>query len=205
MVTIPSVPKTNFVKAEEIDDKGILTINRPNALNALNYDMLRKIIAYISQWKDNKSLILVKGRAGKAFCVGGDVASVVGPDVPDMGKKFFATDYILNYIIGSLNIPFIVLMDGITMGGGAGMSLHGRLRYSIATENTQLAMREAAIGKLSILASNGFWLLKCCMFLGMIPDAGSTHFFPRLQGKLGHYLEMTGFWLKGISMDENDH
>lgn len=140
-----SVTESNLVLAEEVGDKGIITLNRPKALNAGNLEMVHKIGHYIQKWHDTKSLILIKGAGGKAFCAGGDVRSLVEADTPEVGKKFFGTEYVMNYMIGNLKIPYVALIDGITMGGGVGLSVHGK--YRIATEKTLFAMPETAIGK----------------------------------------------------------
>lgn len=90
-------------------------------------------------------------------------------------KDFFKEEYQLNNLIGTLRIPYIALIDGITMGGGVGLSVHGQFR--VATEKTLFAMPETAIG--------------------LFPDVGGGHFLPRLGGKLGLYLALTGYRLKG--------
>lgn len=138
-------PDTDLVLVEEIGDKGIITLNRPKALNACNHEMVHAVGTYIQKWQNTKSLILVKGAGGKAFCAGGDVRTIVEADTPEVGKKFFSTEYVMNYMIGSLKIPYVALIDGITMGGGVGLSVHGK--YRIATEKTLFAMPETAIGE----------------------------------------------------------
>lgn len=144
MATAKELPATDFVLAHEIGDKCILTLNRPKALNSGNFEMVQKINAALDNWKDTKSLIIIKGAGGKAFCAGGDVKTIVEADTPEVGKKFFGTEYVMNYKIGTLKIPYVALIDGITMGGGVGLSVHGR--YRIATEKTLFAMPETAIG-----------------------------------------------------------
>lgn len=139
---------SDLVLVEEIGDKGILTLNRPKALNACNHDMVHKIGTYIQKWHNTKSLILIKGAGGKAFCAGGDVRTIVEADTSEVGKKFFSTEYVMNYMIGSLKIPYVALIDGITMGGGVGLSVHGK--YRIATEKTLFAMPETGIGVYSM-------------------------------------------------------
>lgn len=136
---------SDFVLVEEIGDKGILTLNRPKALNACNHEMVHKIGTYIQKWHNTKSLILIKGTGEKAFCAGGDVRTIVEADTSEVGKKFFGTEYVMNFMIGSLTIPYVALIDGITMGGGVGLSVHGK--YRIATERTMFAMPETAIGE----------------------------------------------------------
>lgn len=137
-------PSTRFVFGEEIDDKGVLILNRPKALNALNYDMLNDLIVYLNKWNDNKTLILIKSNVNKAFCSGVDLKSIVESNTPDMGKQLLGIDYVVMYLIGRLNIPYVALTDGITMGSGAGLAVNGR--YRIATEKTIFAMPETNIG-----------------------------------------------------------
>jgi 3-hydroxyisobutyryl-CoA hydrolase len=91
------------------------------------------------------------------------------------GKSFFREEYKMNELIGSFRKPYIAIIDGITMGGGVGLSVHGK--YRVATERTMFAMPETAIG--------------------LFPDVGGSYFLPRLNGKLGLYLGLTGFRLKG--------
>lgn len=166
---------SDLVLAEEVNDKGVLTLNRPKALNALNLEMVQKAYEVLIRWQDTKSLVIVKGAGEKAFCAGGDVKGLVEARDVAAGKKFFRHEYTLNHLIGTYKIPYIAVIDGITMGGGVGVSVHGK--YRIATERTLFAMPETAIG--------------------LFPDVGGSYFLPRLQGKLGAYLGLTGFRLKG--------
>lgn len=129
-------PETEFVLAEEVGDKGVLTFNRPQALNAKNLEMEHKMEHYLNKWKNTKSMIIIKSNCKKAFCVGGDLKAI--------SKQVFKIEYVTNHIIGSLTIPYVALIDGITMGGGVGSAVHGR--YRIATEKTVFAMPEAAVG-----------------------------------------------------------
>lgn len=144
MSTTTGIRDTDFVLIEKFGDKGIFTLNRAHALNALNDDMIKKFGFYIRKWKDTKSLILIKNNGGKAFCAGGDVISIVDGDKTGERAKF-SEAYTLTYIISKLKIPYVAFIDGITMGGGIGLSVHGR--YRIATENTVFAMPETAIGE----------------------------------------------------------
>lgn len=170
---------SDFVLGEEINGKAVLTLNRPKALNAANLEMVHQVSAFMNKWiSTNKTMIIVKGAGDKAFCAGGDVRSLVEADTPELGKQFFRTEYTMNYSIGTLKIPYIAFIDGITMGGGVGLSVHGK--YRIATKRTLFAMPETAIG--------------------LFPDVGGTYFLPRLQGKLGTYLGLTGFRLKGVDV-----
>ncbi|XP_067843838.1 3-hydroxyisobutyryl-CoA hydrolase, mitochondrial isoform X2 [Heptranchias perlo] len=175
---------TNASSEKEVDltksgCAGIITLNRPKALNALNLSMIRWIYPQLKEWEqDNEtSLVIIKGAGEKAFCAGGDIRAVTdaGKVGDRLAEDFFREEYILNNAIGSCRIPYIALIDGITMGGGVGLSVHGHFR--VATEKTLFAMPETAIG--------------------LFPDVGGGFFLPRLEGKLGLYLALTGFRIKG--------
>lgn len=170
----------NDVIFESLNDKGVITLNRPKALNALNLSMIRKIFPTMKDWEKEKSLVIMKGAGDKAFCAGGDVRAVTeaGMKGTNLGKDFFREEYTLNALIGTYHVPYVAFIDGITMGGGVGLSVHGHFR--VATERTLLAMPETAIG--------------------LFPDVGGSHFLPRLGGKLGLYLALTGYRLKGLDV-----
>uniref|UniRef100_A0A8B9GJM3 3-hydroxyisobutyryl-CoA hydrolase n=1 Tax=Amazona collaria TaxID=241587 RepID=A0A8B9GJM3_9PSIT len=170
---------TSEVLLEKKGGAGIITLNRPKALNAVNLSMIRQIYPQIKTWeKDPETfLIIIKGTGGKAFCAGGDIRAIT--DAGKVGNKlaqdFFKEEYTLNNAIGTCKKPYVALIDGITMGGGVGLSVHGHFR--VATEKTVFAMPETAIG--------------------LFPDVGGGYFLPRLSGKIGYYLALTGFRLKG--------
>lgn len=157
---------------------GLITLNRPKALNALNLNMIRTMHPVLKEWeKDpNINVIVMKGSGEKAFCAGGDVRAIAEErnSGGELSKQFFKEEYRLNLEIGSLQTPFVALIHGITMGGGVGLSVHGK--YRVATEKTLFAMPETAIG--------------------LFPDVGGGYFLPRLQGKLGLFLALTGHRLK---------
>ncbi|XP_077584491.1 3-hydroxyisobutyryl-CoA hydrolase, mitochondrial [Stigmatopora nigra] len=167
------------VLLEKVGRAGVITMNRPKVLNALNLTMIRSIYPQLKEWEtDNDTdLVIIKGSGGKAFCAGGDIRAITeaGKVGDPLAKVFFREEYILNHAIGTCKKPFIALIDGITMGGGVGLSVHGRFR--VATEKTTFAMPETAIG--------------------LFPDVGGGYFLPRLRGKLGLFLALTGFRLKG--------
>lgn len=121
----------------------------------------------LQEWEKTKTLVIVKGAGDKAFCAGGDVKSAIDKE---KGPVFFYNEYNMNKLIGDYKIPYIAFINGITMGGGLGLSVHGT--YSIATENTMIAMPETKIG--------------------LFPDVGGSYFLPRLQVNLGLYLGLTG-------------
>ncbi|MBN3308391.1 HIBCH protein, partial [Amia calva] len=167
------------VLLERVGNAGVITLNRPKALNALNLSMIRCVYPQLKAWEKDRDtgMVIIKGAGGKAFCAGGDIRAVTeaGKSGDSLAQDFFREEYILNNAIGTYPKPYVALIDGITMGGGVGLSVHGRFR--VATEKTVFAMPETAIG--------------------LFPDVGGGYFLPRLQGKLGLFLALTGFRLKG--------
>lgn len=157
---------------------GVITLNRPQALNALTLSMVRDITAALLQWHGDPQVAAVlmcgAGREGKApaFCAGGDIrffhqaAQSGDPTLED----FFTEEYSLNHLIHRYPKPTMALMDGVTMGGGMGLAQGARLR--VVTEHTRLAMPEASIG--------------------LFPDVGGGWFLARCPGRLGEFLAMTG-------------
>ena len=156
---------------------GLLTLNRPKALNSLNLEMIRILGPVLRDWQTEGSgvkLVVVRGEGGKAYCAGGDIRAITEVPGGEMQRTFFREEYRLDHLVGSLAIPYIAIMNGITMGGGVGISVNGRFR--IATEKTMFAMPETGIG--------------------LIPDVGGGFFLPRLSGQLGMFLGLTGHRLK---------
>ena len=154
-----------------------LTLDRPAALNALTRDMANTVqrALYDSIGDPAVALVVIEGAGERAFCAGGDVVAMHGAR-GDAGawEGFFRDEYRMNQTIARYPDPYVAILDGITMGGGVGLSIHGRFR--VATERTVFAMPETAIG--------------------MIPDVGGTHALPRLPGELGPWLALTGARLK---------
>lgn len=167
------------VLLETYGNKCVITLNRPKLLNALNLSMIRKITPALKQWEeDEKVMIIIHGTGGKAFCAGGDVRSIVesrNQPGSTLSSDFFYEEYQLNHLISTLQTPYIAIIDGITMGGGVGLSVHGY--YRVSSDKTLFAMPETAIG--------------------FVPEVGGTYFLPRLRGKLGLFLALTGYRLKG--------
>ncbi|XP_029315669.1 3-hydroxyisobutyryl-CoA hydrolase, mitochondrial [Cottoperca gobio] len=167
------------VLLEKVGCAGVITINRPKVLNSLNMPMIRQIYPQLKKWEnDNETdIVIIRGAGGKAFCAGGDIRAVTaaGKVGDPLAEDFFREEYILNNAIWTCRKPYIALIEGITMGGGVGLSVHGRFR--VATEKTLFAMPETAIG--------------------FFPDVGGGYFLPRLCGQLGLFLALTGFRLKG--------
>jgi len=154
-----------------------LIINRPQALNALTLDNYRRFDPALRAWAEDQSVhaVVVRGAGERAFCAGGDVRAVyeAGRGIsgdPDLTAVFFREEYELIRRIHRFPKPYIAVIDGITMGGGAGISVNGA--YRIATERTLFAMPETAIG--------------------LFPDVGATRFLNRCPGHVGRYLGLTG-------------
>lgn len=158
---------------------GRLTLNRPAALNALTYGMVKSITAALLAWRDDPSveLVILDGTGEKALCAGGDVRWLY--DIRKEGTAealaFWRDEYVLDAMIANYQKPYIALMSGIVMGGGIGISAHARHR--IVSETSMLAMPETTIG--------------------LIPDVGGTFILARAQGRLGLYLGLCGARMNG--------
>lgn len=157
---------------------GVITLNRPQSLNALTLNMVRLIDPQLRAWADDDAVkcVLIEGAGEKAFCAGGDIRVL-----HDWGRAndpraigFYREEYRLNTLIKTYPKPYIALMDGINMGGGVGLSVHGSLR--VATERLVFAMPETGIG--------------------LFPDVGGSFFLSRCPGEIGLYLALTGERLK---------
>ena len=155
-----------------------VTLNRPEALNALTLDMALELYEHLSGWAGDDSIraVVVRGAGDRAFCAGGDIRALY--DAKQSGDKltedFFRGEYRLNRLIFHYPKPYIALVDGIAMGGGVGLSVHAGT--SIASEATLFAMPETGIG--------------------LFPDVGGSHFLPRCPGAIGMYLALTGARLR---------
>lgn len=160
----------------------VVTLNRPAALNALTFEMCLELDSRLAAWErdDEVAAVFIKGTGEKAFCAGGDVMAIyeAGTSGGSLTAEFFAAEYRLNRRIHHFRKPHIALIDGIVMGGGCGVSLHGSHR--IATERTLFAMPETGIG--------------------LFPDVGGTWFLNRCPGRIGLYLGLTGARLKSADL-----
>lgn len=170
------------IRFEERGHLGLVTLSRPKALNALTHDMCRKLDVRLQAWAADANIqaVVITGEGEKAFCAGGDIRALY-----DGGKagdpsvlRFYADEYRLNAKIKHYAKPYIALIDGIVMGGGVGVSIHGRHR--IAGDRTVFAMPETGIG--------------------LFPDVGGSYFLPRCPGKIGMYLALTGARLKAADL-----
>ncbi|KPF73289.1 hypothetical protein IP88_09475 [alpha proteobacterium AAP81b] len=151
-----------------------LVLNRPQALNALNRPMaiaIHRALAGVAGDPDI-SHVVIEGAGERAFCAGGDVALLAREGRQDRAlyEGFFHDEYRMNQAIARAELPWVALLDGVTMGGGVGLSIHGRFR--VATARTLFAMPETGIG--------------------LIPDVGGTHALPRLGGEIGTWAALTG-------------
>jgi len=169
---------TKQIQTEVTGKLGVITLNRPKALNALTTEMCKALTTVMLEWEDDESIgaVLVKGAGDRAFCAGGDVIML-----HDSGKKngkdaeeFWRVEYALNELIHRYRKPYITMIDGIVMGGGVGLSVHGQHR--VAGDNTLFAMPETGIG--------------------YFPDVGGTYFLPRLGMSIGMWLGLTGARIK---------
>lgn len=157
---------------------GLITLNRPKALNSLTHGMCVEIKRQLDEWAVTPSVhaVVVVGAGEKAFCAGGDVVKVTQSYKAGTTewRDFFHDEYLMNIAIAEFPKPYISLVDGIAMGGGVGVSIPGDLW--VATEKTLFAMPETG--------------------LGLFPDVGGGWFLPRLPGETGMYLALTGARIK---------
>ena len=157
---------------------GRLTLNRPQALHALTTVMCSTCITVLSDWRRDPAVqaVLIDHSGERGFCAGGDIRMLADSGASDgrLAREFFFTEYRLNHLLFSYPKPVIAVMDGITMGGGVGLSAPAR--YRLATERTTFAMPETGIG--------------------LFPDVGGGWFLPRLPGRIGLWLALTGARIK---------
>jgi enoyl-CoA hydratase len=153
---------------------GRITMNRPQALNALTLAMAARIGEALLAWRDDPAveLILLDGAGGRALCAGGDVRALYDSrhEGSGLARAFWSGEYPVNALIGRYPKPYVALQDGIVMGGGVGLS--GHARHRIVTERSRLAMPETSIG--------------------LIPDVGGTWLLAHAPGATGIYLGLTG-------------
>ncbi|KAJ4707666.1 3-hydroxyisobutyryl-CoA hydrolase 1 [Melia azedarach] len=159
-----------------------VVLNRPRKLNSLTFKMTSQMLKKLKEYEDDSSVtfVILKGN-GKAFCAGGDVVAsykYMTSGHWSIGAFIYRKQLLLNYLLATYKKPLVALIDGIVMGGGAGISMHAP--YRIVTENTVFAMPEAAIGH--------------------FPDVGASRFLSRLRGYFGEYLGLTGAKINGEEM-----
>jgi len=172
---------TDYVQTRVANRTGIITLDRPKALNSLSLDMVRELTATLLAWRDDAGVdaVFIGSTSAKALCAGGDIRFFhqAGSATPQTGSPllddFFTEEYALNHLIHFYPKPYIALMDGVVMGGGMGIAQGGPgCGLRIVTERSRIAMPEVNIG--------------------LFPDVGGSHFLSHAPGRLGHYLGVTG-------------
>lgn len=158
---------------------GHILLNRPKALNALTLEMVMAMTRQLQCWATDNAVkaVVIEGAGEKGFCAGGDIRALYesGKAGTDYWYEFYSNEYRLNTLIKEFPKPYIAIMNGITMGGGVGVSVNGSHR--VVSDRTVFAMPETGIG--------------------LIPDVGGSYFLPRLKGEVGMYLGLTGERMKG--------
>ncbi|ALK95505.1 3-hydroxyisobutyryl-CoA hydrolase [Massilia sp. WF1] len=172
---------SEYVQTRVANGTGIITLDRPKALNSLSLDMVRALTAALLAWRDEAGVdaVIIKSTSEKALCAGGDIRFFhqAGHATPTGGsallEDFFTEEYALNHLIHFYPKPYIALMDGVVMGGGMGIAQGGPdSGLRVVTERTKMAMPEVNIG--------------------LFPDVGGSHFLSHAPGALGMYLGLTG-------------
>jgi enoyl-CoA hydratase/carnithine racemase len=170
---------SDHVRIRTADGTGIVTLDRPQALNSLSLDMVRAMTAALLAWRDDPAIAAVVVVGGdRAFCAGGDIRFFhqAGSSTPQGGsaliEDFFTEEYSLDFLVQTYPKPYVALMDGVVMGGGMGIGQAATPGLRIVTERTRMAMPEVNIG--------------------FFPDVGASHFLSRTPGRIGAYLGLTG-------------
>jgi enoyl-CoA hydratase len=176
---MPEPGEAPAVLSEAANSVRRLTLNRPAALNALTTGMCEAMIAALVAWRDDPAVgaVVIDHTGERGFCAGGDIRMLAESGAADgvAARRFFFTEYRLNALLFGYPKPVMTMMDGVTMGGGVGISMPAR--YRAATERTSFAMPETGIG--------------------LFPDVGGGWHLPRLPGQMGMWLALTGARLKG--------
>ncbi|BBY46066.1 enoyl-CoA hydratase/isomerase family protein [Mycolicibacterium celeriflavum] len=173
---------------------GLITLNRPKAINSLNHPMVTAMSRTLADWEhdDAVTAVVVDGAGERGLCAGGDIVALYhsakadGPEKGREARAFWYDEYLLNAQIGRFGKPYVALMDGIVMGGGVGVSAHGSVR--VVTDTTKMAMPEVGIG--------------------FVPDVGGTLILSHGPGLLGYHAALTGANFDGadaIAMGFADH
>ncbi|MBC9033565.1 enoyl-CoA hydratase/isomerase family protein [Sphingomonas sp. JC676] len=158
---------------------GRIRLNRPKALHALNTAMCAAMLDALGKWRADPAVeaVLIDHAEGRGFCAGGDIRMIAESGATDgkAAREFFRVEYQMNHRLFTCAKPVVAFMDGITMGGGVGISMPAKCR--VATENTRFAMPETGIG--------------------LFPDVGGGWYLSRLPGHLGEFIALTGARLDG--------
>lgn len=175
--------ETDQVQFSQRESVGDILLNRPNALNALTIDMIEALHRQLALWADDPKItgVVFNGAGDRAFCAGGDVRALYEAKQAGDAKfleNFYRREYQLNYRIATYPKPTVAIMNGIVMGGGAGIAMH--CRHRIATDNSHFAMPECKIG--------------------LFPDVGAGYFLNQCPGEIGMFLALTGVGLRAPGM-----
>jgi enoyl-CoA hydratase len=169
---------------------GLVTLNRPKAINSLNQNMVDLLSAVLIRWGRDESVrgLVLSGAGDRGLCAGGDVVAVYHSARKDgvETRRFWRDEYLLNGLVGRFPKPYVAVMDGIVMGGGVGVSAHGSIR--VVTETSKVAMPEVGIG--------------------FVPDVGGAYLLSRAPGGLGLHAALTGAPFSGpdaIALGFADH
>jgi enoyl-CoA hydratase/carnithine racemase len=172
---------SDFVQTRIANRTGVITLDRPKALNSLSLEMVRALSAVLLDWRADAGVdaVVIRSSSDKALCAGGDIRFFheAGHATPMAGsallEDFFTEEYALNHLIHFYPKPYVALMEGVVMGGGMGIAQGGPdCRLRVVTERTKMAMPEVNIG--------------------LFPDVGGSYFLSRAPGQLGNYLGLTG-------------
>ncbi|WP_342747163.1 enoyl-CoA hydratase/isomerase family protein [Sphingomonas lenta] len=170
---------SDTIRAYRDGAAGRLRLNRPKALHALDLSMVDGMTRALLDWREDPEvrIVLIDHAEGRGFCAGGDVVTIANAVADDeaAARRFFFQEYRLNHLMYTYPKPGVAFMDGVTMGGGVGISCP--CRYRVATERTVFAMPETTIG--------------------IFPDVGGGRYLSRLRGRLAQYLALTGARLSG--------
>ncbi len=166
---------SDYILSEVRNNKGIITLNRPRALNALHPYMMCKLRVILGQWQENPDVhaVILRSNSERAFSAGGDLRAVyesIRDQQFDLLRFLFQEEYALDHLVKTYTKPYISFIDGIVMGGGMGISINGN--YRIMSDRIVAAMPETKIA--------------------FFPDAGATHFLNQAPGRIGMYLALTG-------------
>jgi enoyl-CoA hydratase len=168
------MPGDPHILSEKRGALGLLTLDRPRALNALTLGMVRTLAERLTEWAGDPAIaaVAIRGAGHQAFCAGGDIRAFYHSVAADNyeAAAFLREEYRLNALIAAYPKPYVALLHGITMGGGAGLSMHAR--YRVADSSLSFAMPETGIG--------------------FAVDVGASYFLPRCPGEIGTYLALSG-------------
>ncbi len=188
--TLHNVAENEDVLVTVKNGVGLITLNRPKAINSLTHPMVTAMSQVLTDWEhdDDIHAVVVDGAGDRGLCAGGDIVALYHSARADgsEARQFWYDEYVLNAQIGRFSKPYVALMDGIVMGGGVGVAVHGSVR--VVTDTTKMAMPEVGIG--------------------FIPDVGGTLILSRAPGLLGLHAALTGAPFDGadaIAMGFADH